>query len=288
MQSQPWHNPHTAIYETYQEMFEKEALGMAVVCLPYARNAQAIASAAEAGAHILSEKPVAINRADLEMVQQAVKRSGVRLSAMFAMQFTRPYFTIRHAVAEGSIGLPCHSLAKKSYKWGSSRPWFYRHLEIFGSTILWAGLHAVDLIRWTMGLEVTEVSALHGNLTHPDYPAAQDHAIINMQLENGATAAVTVDYLRPAGASTHSDNRLHISGSDGIVEKRTDGAVQIVRENDKSTHLVLKQPPSLFADFVAELRGQATHLIGPDEAIRVTRICVAATEAARSGRMIRL
>ena len=43
---------------------------------------------------------------------------------------------------------------------------------------------------------------------------------------------------------------------------------------------------SLFADFVAELRGQGKHLIGPDEAVRVTRICIAATRSAVEGRMI--
>ena len=45
---------------------------------------------------------------------------------------------------------------------------------------------------------------------------------------------------------------------------------------------------SLFADFIGELRGLNEHIIGPEEAVRVTRICIAATEAADRGGFIKV
>ena len=115
----------------------------------------------------------------------------------------------------------------------------------------------------------------------------QDNASVSMELDGGATAAVTMDFLRPAGAPTHGDDRLRIAGDRGILETMSaDGQVELLSE-EAPRQVALETPPeSLFADFVTELRGQGTHLIGPGEAVRVTRICIAATEAADTGRVI--
>ena len=288
VERQPWSVSGPKLYETYQEMLDKERLDLAVICLPYARNAFATTAAAEAGLHVLCEKPVAVNYADLEMVEKAVKQKKVRLTAMFAMRFGSPIYTIKQAVISGLIGQPCLGRAQKSYKFGKKRPWFYKHREIFGSSILWVGIHAIDYIRWAMGIEVRKVSAFQANLAHTEYTGCQDAAVVSMELDGGASAAVTLDYLRPTKAPTHGDDRLRVIGSDGVVERRDDQRVELITHTTEPKTLEPEQSQSLFADFVGELRGQNKHLIGPDEATRVTRICIAATQAAIEGRVVQV
>lgn len=289
VESQSWSSSGPKLYETYQEMLDKEKLDLAVVCLPYARNAYAAAASAENALHILCEKPVAVNFADLEMLESAVKKNNVRLSAMFAMRFGTSFYTIKQAVSRGLVGKPCMGRAQKSYKFGQERPWFYKHREIYGSSILWIGIHAIDYIRWIMGLEVRKVSAFHGNLAHQDYPGCQDHGVVSMELEGGASAAVTLDYLRPDPAPSHGDDRLRVIGSAGVVERKDiDGKVELITRDQSPRLLELERPKSLFEDFVGELRGENRHLIGPEEAVRVTRICIAATRAADEGRVVEL
>jgi len=284
---QSWYHDKLKVYETYQEMLDKEKLDVAVVALPYARNAYASAAAAEHGVHVMCEKPVAVNYADLDMLEAAAKKSGVRLSAMFTMRFAPTIFTLRNCVQAGSVGKVALASAQKSYKWGEERPWFYKQADIYGSTILWVAIHAIDFMRWSTGLEVKKVEAMHGNLAHPDYPGCQDYAVVNLQFEGGAAAGMTADYLRPSTAPTHGDDRLRVIGSAGVVEvKDLDTRVELITSAAKPVDLPLEQPPMMFADFVAELRGQGTHLIGPDEAVRVTRICIAATQSAREGKVI--
>jgi predicted dehydrogenase len=279
---QRWAKSNPRLYETYQEMLDKEKLDLAVVCLPYARNAFAISAAAQAGLNILSEKPVATNSSDLEMVRNAIANADVRLSAMFAMRYSAPIYTVWKTVQRGEIGNPLLARAQKSYKWGYGRPWFYKDREIYGSTILWVGIHAVDYVRWCTGLEVRRVSGFHSNLSHLDYPGAQDNAVLNMEFENGATASITMDFLRPKTAPTHGDDRLRIAGSKGVVESIADsGNVTLLSAGEEPRTVEQEQPDwHLLPDFVAELRGQGRHLIGPDDAVRVTEICIAATEAA--------
>lgn len=281
---QPWAKSNPALYETYQEMLEKEQLDLAVVCLPYVRNAHAICAAAESGLNILSEKPVAVNRSDLNSVKQAVNSAGVRLGAMFAMRYAPPIYSVRQTVVRGEIGIPCLARAQKSYKWGDDRPWFYRDKEIYGSTILWVGIHAIDYLRWCMGFEVRKVSGFHSNLAHPGSPGTQDSAVVSMEFENGATGAVTMDYLRPETAPSHGDDRIRIAGAKGIVEALPEKNILELMTDEHGPREPAVQEPELplFADFVGELRGQRECMIGPDEAVRVTEICIAATEAADS------
>jgi predicted dehydrogenase len=103
-----------------------------------------------------------------------------------------------------------------------------------------------------------------------------------MEFEGGATAAITMDYLRPETAPTHGDDRIRIAGSKGIVEALAEKGIFDLVTNEKEPHEIKLEEPELplFADFVGELRGQRKSLIGPGEAVRVTRICIAATEAA--------
>ena len=286
-EKQPWFGPKTKLYETYQEMLDKEKLDLAVVCLPYSRIPYAAAAAARAGVHIISEKPVATTFSDLDMLEAAVKNSGVKLTALFTIRFSPAFYTIKQAVAAGKIGRPIMGRGQKSYKWGEDRPWFYKVREIYGSSILWVGIHAIDYIYWSMGLDVKRVSAFHGNLAHPDFPGCQDEGVVCMEMEGGATAAVTFDYLRPETASTHGDDRLRVIGSAGVVEKKElDERVEIITQEAAPAELPLVEPPGLFADFCGYLRGQNDHIVAERDPFRVTRICIAATQAADEGRVV--
>jgi predicted dehydrogenase len=286
-QGQSWCGPQTKLYETYQEMLDKEKLDVAVVCLPYARNPFASAAAAERGIQVMCEKPVAVNNPDLDMLDAAVKKSGVRLSAMFTMRTSPTIATIHRGVQDNLIGKVCLARAQKSYRFGEERPWFYKHREIYGSTILWVAIHAIDYIRWATGLEIHKVAANHANLAHPGYPGCQDSAVVMMELDGGAQGAVTADYLRPAQAPTHGDDRLRIIGSEGVLETRDlNQRVELITRDKGPRDLPIVENVSLFADFIGSLRGKNVHLVGRDDPVRVTRICIAATEAADRGEFI--
>lgn len=289
VQEQPW-GKTTNVYETYQEMLDKEKLDIAVVALPYARNPFAAAAAAQRGIHVMVEKPIAVTFDDLEMLHTAVTQSGVALTAMFAMRFPPAYYTIKQMVASGAIGTPIMARGQKSYKWGEERPWFYKHPEIYGSTILWVAIHAIDWLYWVMDSPVRRVSAFHGNLAHADYPGAQDNSVVTMEFASGATGAVTADFLRPEQAPTHGDDRLRVIGSGGVIEKNVaEGTVELITSSSGPRNVELQSPPAEWlADFVDSLRGKRQHLIGPEDPFEVTRICIAATEAARTGRVIEL
>jgi predicted dehydrogenase len=276
--------PDTRIFETYQEMFSKEELDVVGVCLPYTINVFASIAAAERGIHVMSEKPLATELSDLDRLEQVVRRTGVQITAMLDMRLSPGIRTVHGAVSKGLIGDPVLATAQKSYKFGE-RPWFYKKRETYGGTIPWIGIHAIDFIQYTTRLKISQVAAMQSNKCHPDYPGAEDNVGILLKLSNGGTAVVTLDYLRPEAAEGHGDDRLRVIGDQGVVEMRGE-RVELTTRNQPIRELPLLPRRSIFADFVAYLRGQGDHVIGPGEAIAVNRVCLLARQAADEQRLL--
>lgn len=300
--NRPAFTAQTRIYDHYEDMLEKEELDVVGVCLPYYENARASTEAARRGIHVISEKPVATDLADLAQLEKVIESSGIRFTSMMNMRTWPAFQAARRAVQEGLIGEPILLSSQKSYKFGGSRPWFYRERRTYGGSIPWVGIHAIDYMRWTSRQEYAEVTGHHGNKAHPAYPGCEDHAGVLLKLANGGTALCNLDYLRPASASTHGDDRLRMAGSEGVLEVigSQERAVIISSalppdaspgaSNEASSsggrELELPAPIDFLADFIAELRGEGTHIISNHDALHLTRVCLLARQAADQARWL--
>src|SRR5690606_21072438 len=65
------------IHADYREMMAAGGLDAVDICLPHHLHAEAIIAAAEAGLHVLCEKPLCLTRAEAEAITAAVQRSGI-------------------------------------------------------------------------------------------------------------------------------------------------------------------------------------------------------------------
>ncbi len=281
--------PDTRLYGHYEEMLEREELDLVGICLPLYMNAQAAIAAARRGVHIMVEKPVAIRLEDLYMLKSAVINNRVRLTTLLNMRTLPEMLAIRNAVRQGKIGEPILATAQKSYRWGASRPDFYRQHETYGGTIPWIGIHAIDYIHFTTGLGFTEVTAFQGNKAHPEYPGCEDYAAVLLRMSNGGTAVVHLDYLRPEKAPTHGDDRLRVIGSEGVIELKDLGTrVELITASSEPVDLPLPEGTTLIEDFVKELRGEGKHLLSPEEPFEMTRVSLLAFQSAEKREILKL
>ncbi len=277
------------LYDDYRKLLGTEKPDVVVVGMPYHRNAEVSTEAAKRGCHVMSEKPIATTLEDLDRLRQAVEESGVRLTTMFEMRCSPAYAAARKAVQEGLIGEPVLAFGQKSYRFGQSRPAFYKHRKTYGGTIPWVAIHAIDFVRYVTGVSYACVSALQANKAHSDYAECEDCGALLFGLANGGQAVITFDYLRPAKAPSHGDDRLRVAGSAGVVEVKDQGChCEVITHDTPPRDLPLAQKRQLFADFVNELRGQGEHVIGPDEPFRITEVALRARDAADTGTIIEL
>jgi predicted dehydrogenase len=288
-QQHPAFGRHTQIYHDYHEMIEKEEIDCLAACMPYYQNAEVSIHAARKGIHVVSEKPAATTIEELVELEAVVRRAGIHYSILLNMRAMPIFQAARSAILEGKVGEPVLLDSQKSYKFGPSRPWFYRERKTYGGTIPWVGIHCIDYMRWVSGQEYAEVAAHHGNKAHPESPGCEDHAGALFRLANGGTAVCHLDYLRPEAASGHGDDRLRIAGKEGVLEvMEKDDRVTVISNSGKSGQLPLPSPVDFFSSFVSELRGEGKHIVESADAFRITRVVLLARQAADTGSWMKL
>jgi len=275
-------------YTDYREMLAKENLDICGVCNINNARTQMLIDLAEAGIHILSEKPLVTTLDDLAKVKEAIGRSEAKLSMLLTMRFTASYKLVHDLIADGVIGDVVLATVQKSYKLGD-RPEWMRSRETFGGTIPFVGIHALDLVRWCTGQDFVEGMAYHSNAGHPDIRDMEDNASVVVKLANGGTGSARIDYCRPAAAPTHGDDRIRVAGTKGVVEVTEAGSkVVLMTADEEPREVPLPEEEMFFADFVASIKGECEHRISPADAFRMTEICLKLRDAADEGHVVKL
>ena len=273
-------------YETLAQLLSAEQPDVVAVCNHNGGRAAAILACAARKLNVIAEKPLALNRADLDAVFAAVQRSGIHLGMLLPMRFEPPYLAMRRIVQSGAIGEVLQVEAQKSYQLGS-RPAWQKHAATYGSTILWIAIHSIDLMLWVSGRRFTEAASLQSHVGFPEAGDMQNVTATLFRLDNGGTATLHMDYLRPATASGHGDDRLRVSGSRGIVEYQESTGVTLMTE--KSGAEVVRDLPrqqSVFLDFLQSVYQGATPALTWPEIVRANEVTLAAHTAAEQHRFV--
>jgi len=270
----------TTEYTDYRKLLDREKPDVVVVTPHFHRHAEVTCAALERGFPVYSEKPLALTLESLDAVRAAHRSSGAPVGIMLNFRYTPAFSTARSLVAAGRIGRPAVGYARKSYKRGN-RPDFYKKRATFGGIIPWVGIHAIDWLRWVGGWEFTAVQACHTKMFHPEYPEMEDAATCLFETDNGGSAVMSFDFLRPAGAPTHGDDRLRLAGETGVIEVRGTDRLECLDATGVHDAPVEKPEFGPFADFVMSVLNPGhTCRISTEDAFRVTEIALKAREAA--------
>jgi len=149
-----------SLYTDLDAMLNDPRVEIVFVCTPNNLHAKQAALAAQAGKHLLIEKPVALNLQDLRDLQQAVQRSRVRTQVSFVLRWN-PFLQIaKKLVSDGAVGKVF--MVETCYWHSTPRavPGHWMTTKTFaGSVFLMGGCHALDAARWLANSDIVEVSA---------------------------------------------------------------------------------------------------------------------------------
>ena len=267
-------------YGDYRQMLEREHLDMAGIGGPNGERTSAILACAARKLHVVSEKPLAIERDGLERVKRAVADNGIRLTMLLPMRFDPPYAAMRQIVESGAIGEVAQMAAQKSYKLGERPEWMH-HRATFGGTIPYIGIHMVDLMRFTSKRELAETVSFQARIGFPEMGDLENTTATLFRLDNGGTATMHLDYLRPETAPTHGDDRLRLAGTRGVLEFQ-EAAGLTLATGKESPHQVGNLPPQryLFMDFLDSVYNGKPAGLTLADIYRTNEIVLAARESA--------
>ena len=157
--------PSCSVTDSLDDVLRNEQVDVVNVSGPnYVHAAQAIA-AAEAGKHLLIEKPMVMTMDENRALRDAVARAGVKSVVSFVLRWNPLFENLKSLLASEAVGRLFY--AEVDY-WHGIGPWYsgweWAHKkQTGGSTMLLAGCHAVDALRWFVADEASEVSAFSNN-----------------------------------------------------------------------------------------------------------------------------
>ena len=251
------------LFADYQEMLSKTQPDLAVVSPVFGLTASVILECARRKITVFSEKPVATTLEDLDKVERAVKSSGIRFCAMHYLRYDPAFYTGAKLVKSGAVGDVRLITAQKSYKYGT-RPQWYQDPALYGGTIPWVGIHAIDWIYHFTGKRF---------LSAATQKAGELAAVCQFSLEGGAVGAMNLDFYRPQGAATHGDDRVRCVGTEGILEVQG-GKITLLTPAE-TKELQPESAPELLEEFLAG-RG-----IPAEEIFYLTRVALVARDGGK-------
>lgn len=176
-------------FTDYRRILERRDIDTVCIALPHHLHAQAVELAAQAGKHILLEKPMAPTPEECDRVLTAAARAGVKLMLAHTTRFIPACARAQAILASGALGEVVAARCAMVKEWESPnrRPW-HRDRALGGGMWLTNGVHLLDRLMWFAGRPVRSVSAVIGTRAHQQQ--ADDAATVFLRFDGGAAATI--------------------------------------------------------------------------------------------------
>ena len=215
-------------YTDYKQMLEEQDLDLVAIATESGKHASIALDCIEKGIHVIIEKPIALSLEDADAIITTAEKKGVKVCACHQNRFNKSIQKIREALEQGRFGRLFHGTAH--IRWNRGRAYYEQApwrgtWEQDGGALMNQCIHNIDLLRWMMGDEVTEVIAYTDRLNH-DYIEAEDFGIAFVKFKNGAYGIIEgTTNVYPANL----EETLYIFGEKGTV-KAGGHSVNIIEE----------------------------------------------------------
>jgi 1,5-anhydro-D-fructose reductase (1,5-anhydro-D-mannitol-forming) len=251
---------------------------------------QALAAVA-AGKHVLCEKPLALSLKSAQGMVKAAAAAGVVLGTNHHLRNAASHRKIRELIRTGAIGRPLAArvfhavyLPPHLQSWRIDRP------DAGGGVILDITVHDADTLRFALGDEVTEVTAMTAK-QGMGRAGLEDAVMGVMRFRNGVIAQFHDAFTAP-----HASTGFEVHGTDGslygrdVMTQRPMGMVSMRREGREED--VPVDHENLYERsvrcFNAAIRGEGEPAASGADGVQSLAVAVAVREAAETGQTVRV
>ncbi|MFK0009520.1 Gfo/Idh/MocA family protein [Paenarthrobacter sp. NPDC090520] len=282
------------------------------VCTPHPTHEAVVTEAAQAGVHILCEKPIATDLDAAERMVEAAESAGVIFGVVYQRRYWPGAQALRTAIDDGRLGRPmlghCHVLLHRGLDYYNSASWRGTWAADGGGVLMTQAIHYIDLLQWYMG-EPVEVSAKAGTFVYTETIEVEDTAAALITFASGAVATLAATVT----ASPSLGGRITITGDNGAtvnVTEYPEGADAVndlwaIRGEERTIDLfpngVQDDIPVAdinarlaplhklqVEDFVGAIREGRAPSVSGREAMKSLQIITAIYESARTGLPVRI
>lgn len=290
-------------YTNYKEMLEIEKPELVAIATESGEHAKIALDCLDFGANIIIEKPIALSLEDADKIIDKSKEKDLVVCANHQNRFNKSIKKIREAVENGNFGKMLYGTAHIRWNRGkdyyTQAPW-RGTWEQDGGALMNQCIHNIDLLRWMMGDEISEVCAYTDNLNH-DFIEAEDLGIAIVKFKNGSYGIIegTTDVY-----PKNLEETLYLFGQKGTV-KAGGKSVNIIEEwifeDDKEDTEKIKKENSeipkniygfghtpLYANVINAINTHTKPLVDAEAGRRALELVLAIYKSASEGKPIKL
>lgn len=290
-----------AWYADYKDLLKRKDIAAVSICLPPYLHAEVGIACAEAGKHILVEKPIANKLGDTDELIKAARKAGVKLSVLYEYRFNEAVQWVHKAIERGEIGkLILGDLLVKGYRtdeyYGDG--WRGKWSTAGGGAIISQAIHWLDLFQWFFG-PVDEVYGNIDTLTHKIEVEDVAGAIIRFKNEAIGTciASTSVRPSFPIRIDAHgSKSTLVLEGPpESLRAKLLTAKRKVKKECIPKPLPIVTAPPFVppeghkppIIDFLTAINEDREPAITGEEGRKSLEIAVAIYKSAKSDKVIK-
>lgn len=196
-------------YTDYKQMLADPALEAVVVATPDDLHRDISIHAAQAGKHILVEKPIATTEEDALAMMAAAEKAGVKLMVGFTLRFVPHYQQARQAVASDKLGQLVSIFARRLN--------VITQAERIGGrcgVLHFLGIHDFDMMRWVVGSEPISIYSEASTSVPRVYPQ-ENETFTTIRFANGVVGCAHIGWNLPLTHPGGRDFKLDLIGNKG-------------------------------------------------------------------------
>lgn len=291
-------------YFDFDEMLAKENIDVLHICLPHYLHEEYTIRAAQAGIHVLTEKPMAIRSSSAENMIRQAQKNQVELGVIFQNRYTISVQKLKNKLTSGELGKVLAGKLQVTWQrndaYYSKSDWKGTWDKEGGGVIIDQAIHTIDLLNWLLEGRPEYVAATMANRMH-DAIEVEDFAEGIVHYHEGFTLSFYANnyysYDAPVRAEIHTENALIImEGAKVRLSYLEDGREEIwdIPDEDYEKYGMAEKTYwgtghiLQIKEYYRMLDGEGTFMVSGEEALKTQKIIDAIYDSARVNKKIYL
>ncbi len=282
----------TVFYESYEALLGSQLDGV-LICSENNKHRPLVEMAAATGTNVMCEKPLATNLQDARAIVDVCEEAGVMLMTAFPMRFSPPVMEIKYRLDAGEFGeVLCFNATNQGELPLKYRAWFVDKELAGGGALIDHTVHLVDVMRWFLDAEVSEVYAQTNHIFHADKVDVETGGLELITFDNGTFASIDSSWSRPDYWPTWGGLTFEMVTERGAL--LVDGFSQ-----NLTVYTDERQGPAwmfwgsdinqaMVRDFIQAIRENRPPRVTGMDGYRATEVALAAYESDKLGQPVRL
>lgn len=275
-------------YRDYRRLLEADVDAVSIGVPDRLHYPVAIA-AAEAGKHVLLEKPMCASLAEADRIIAAYRERGLKLMLAFRHRYHAEIQMAKRIIDAGRLGCPVTALDALSGGGpagsGAWTPWYWDKNLAVGGILTSAGIHGIDRMRWLIGSNVEEVHGYMGTFGHEG--ELEDNLVASLRFESGAIGSIVQNFNFFTLPGKYD---LELYGTRGAIRIRSGKSFEFAASDSHVVTSIERDDPfsKEVAEFIAAIvEDREPAITGEDGKISLATV-LAIYRSAETGRPVRV